>query len=180
MTPRQRLRSGTAENHERVDALFGRFDLGNVGGYGRFLSAQAEAFLPVEAAIDTHGMDMLADWPSRRRGALLRQDLAELGIAVPVTAGAPRLDDDAAALGALYVLEGSRLGGTMLSRSLAPGMPQSFLGRKGAPGSWPKLLELLDEFLYGSVRIGLALDAARAVFELFEAAGRRQLEADSA
>ncbi|MDT9599774.1 biliverdin-producing heme oxygenase [Sphingosinicella rhizophila] len=181
MSVRAALRGGTARHHERVDALFGGFDLRDPGEYGRFLIAQAEAFLPIEAAIDAHDIaHLVADWPSRRRGDRLRQDLRELGLPLAMPMAEMTFTDDASALGALYVIEGSRLGGALLKRNLPADLPQNFLGTKGRPGSWPKLLEILDEYLYGTVRIGLALQAARAAFACFEAAGRRHLGAEPA
>lgn len=177
MNARQSLRAATADDHARVDRLFGALDLADRGDYGRFLRAQAEAHLAVEAELDRRGVqNLVADWSERRRGDALRADLRALGVEVPEPAQSPSLDSEAAILGALYVLEGSRLGGAYLRRKLTPDMPQSFLAAPQPPRSWPKLLETLDEYLYGSVRIGAATGAARAVFALFEAAGRRHVE----
>lgn len=49
------LRAATSEAHERLDALFSRFDLGDRADYSEFLLAQAGAFLPVGAALDRAG-----------------------------------------------------------------------------------------------------------------------------
>jgi heme oxygenase len=61
------------------------------------------------------------DWPRRRRTALFAADLRALG-SCPVSGTQPDLPavestDDA--LGRLYVLEGSTLGGTFIDRRLA-------------------------------------------------------------
>jgi heme oxygenase len=178
---RQALRAATAGHHERVDAIFGTFDLARLEDYGRFLLAQASAFLPLEAELDRQNVAaVVADWPLRRRAAHLRSDLSDLGLEIPTEMRVAALADTGAQLGTIYVLEGSRLGGAFLKRSLPADRPQSFLGASRVPGAWPKLLEILDENLYGSVRIGLACDAAQAAFALFEAAGRQYLEADRA
>jgi heme oxygenase len=177
MKARQALRAGTASEHERVDRLFSRFDLSRIEDYRLFLSAQAAAHLPVEAALDTAGAERIVeDWPTRRRAALLLADLEELGLPQPRPMEAPELKDDAAILGAIYVLEGSRLGGAMLKRSLPDIAPKRFLGATQAPGNWRKLLESLDHFLYETVALESALLAAKQVFERFEAGGLRTLE----
>src|SRR5689334_6570101 len=107
------LRDATAAAHDEVDALFSRVDLTNAAGYRAFLSAQAFAHLAVEAALDAAGAErVIADWPERRRAALLRADLAELGIAAE-QGSPPSLSGAASIAGAAYVLEGSRLGGAM-------------------------------------------------------------------
>jgi len=178
---RQELRNATADHHQRVDSIFGRFNLGDRDQYGRFLLAQACAYLPLEAELDRQGIAaVVPDWPIRRRSALLLADLSELGIDVPAAMCVASLEEPAAQLGTIYVLEGSRLGGAFLKRLLPAGTPQGFLAAPQTPGAWAKLLEILDESLYGPVRIGLARDAARAAFLLFEAAGRQYVEADRA
>lgn len=172
MTARALLRAATAAEHARVDRLYSRYDLSDAAGYRDFLKAQAAAFLPVEQALDLAAAGQLVDdWPARRRGDVLRADLDALGLTPPAPAGpAPDLADPARLLGALYVLEGSRLGGAVLRKNLPAGLPQAFLGARPEPGGWRKLLELLDKNLYGTERIDAAIFSAREVFMLFEAA----------
>lgn len=177
MSARAALRAATAREHERVDRLFGAYDLSSVGGYRSFLLAQAAAFLPVEAAIAAAGAERLVpDWAERTRSHLLRADLEALGGGDPEPLRPPVLASPAATLGAIYVLEGSRLGGSLLKRGLAAGAPRSFLAAPQRPNSWRKLLELLDESLYAPGSIEAAAGAARQVFECFAAGGRRYLE----
>jgi heme oxygenase len=177
LNARAALRAGTREEHDRVDGLFGRFDLATANGYRLFLTAQAAAFLPVELALEQAGVSaVIADWPQRRRSHLLRDDLAALDIETPSPQPVPEFAGTPAILGALYVLEGSRLGGAMLVRSVAPASPQSFLTAPQAPGAWRKLLETLDHSLYETATLNNALCAARSVFGCFEAGGRRFLE----
>lgn len=180
MTARSILRSETRRDHERVDAIFSKLDLADPLQYRRFLAAQAGPFLAVEEALDRAGIGKLVeDWPARRRSIFLQADLDELGLSATAETP-PSLPDTASQLGALYVLEGSRLGGAVLKRDLPLSSPRRFLDAKAPKGSWPKLLEILEEHLYGSERIGLAVEAAKAVFARFEAAGRRFLETEPA
>lgn len=174
---RAALRAGTAAAHDRVDRLFSRLDLAVEEDYRLFLLAQAAAFLPIEDRLDAAAtVDVVPDWMSRRRAHLLRADLCALGAEEPVRIPSPPLESPAAKLGAIYVLEGSRLGGAVLKRTLAETSPRSFLAAPQNHGSWRKLLESLDMFLYRSDRLDAAMTAAKEVFQNFEAGGQLYLE----
>jgi heme oxygenase len=172
---RWHLREATADLHEVADTLGSDFDLGTTGDYARFLRAHARALLPLEAALAEAGIeDFLPDWPLRRRGAALRADLAALGEAVPQ---APRLSlhTAAAALGAAYVLEGSRMGnGLLLRRIRDGGLPAAYLAHAGAPGGWPGFLAQLESALRMPALWQAAAEGARAAFTLFLAALRQE------
>ncbi|RBY94599.1 heme oxygenase [Blastococcus sp. TBT05-19] len=120
------LRTGTAAEHDAVertlDLLDPRLDRARLGAalalmHGFWIAAERgldewAARLPGEAAA--------VDWPRRRRAELFAADLRALGTGAP--AGVPELPavpgtDEA--LGRLYVLEGSTLGGTFIDRHLA-------------------------------------------------------------
>lgn len=173
----QALRRATAAAHDEVDAIFSRADLSSASGYRAFLSAQARAHLSVEAALEMAGVErVIADWPERRRAALLRADLEDLGEAADLGA-APAFTDPAELAGAAYVLEGSRLGGALLKRSVADGLPTRFLDAPARAGAWRALLLRLDEVLAEQADLDRAVTAARAVFTLFARAGRATLDA---
>ena len=173
---RPALREATGEAHQRVDALFAQYDLRDRDSYRRFLSAHAEALIPVEAALDQGGgVAVIEDWANRRRGPLLCADLAALDCGVPAPEPGPVLADRAAAAGALYVLEGSRLGGKLLSRQVDPAYPRNYLNSDQPSEMWRKLLEKLDTVLYDARHLQSAKSSALAVFERFERAGRKWL-----
>lgn len=177
MTVRSALRTATAEHHDRVDRLFSSLRLADPADYRLFLLAQAAAHLPIEAAIDAAGAPaLLDDWSERRRADLLKADLAAMAVDVPLPESAPPLADAASILGAIYVLEGSRLGAALLKRSVSPGLPMQFLAAPQPAGAWRKLLAKLDLFLYEPAELETASQTARHVFERFEKAGRRYLE----
>ena len=170
------LRDATAAWHERVDAVYSSLDLATREGYGRFLSAQAAAHLPVEAALDAGGaVALMPDWIARRRADAIRADLAALGLAVPDPEPVPDLVGTAALMGAAYVLEGSRLGGTMLVRQVPVDFPRAFLSGGGS-APWRALIEMLDARLRTEQDLAAAIAAACAVFALFERSGRRLFE----
>lgn len=169
---RAHLRSATADCHRRVDDIFSASDLSEACSYGGFLRAQAAAFLPAEDALEDAGAaDLLSDWTSRRRAAPLIADLAALGIALPDPVGRPSFVTSEQAIGGLYVLEGSRLGGTLLKRSVPSHLPSAFLAG-ACSRSWQSLLSLMDAMLDTPDKLAAAADAARSVFGLFEAAGQ--------
>lgn len=169
-TARAALRRATASHHERVDRLFSIADLSTPTGYGRFLLAQARAHLPVEAALTRAGAEnVMDDWLRRQRDHLLRADLAELGITAPDHGVAISFDDENAALGGIYVLEGSRLGGTLLRRQVPPTLPTAFLSASDAVG-WRRLLATLEARLVTPAKRHAAIAAAIDVFSIFEMA----------
>jgi heme oxygenase len=167
------LRAGTAADHERLDALFGRFRLADAVDYRAFLTAQGVAGPVGARARDDAGFGArLADWSTRHRSAAIAADLAALGWPMPVPLVAPSLGTPAAQWGAAYVVEGSRLGGAMLARGVAEGLPKSYLGTPQAPGAWRHFLARLDEQLRSPEEVAAATLAAQATFALFEQAGR--------
>jgi len=96
--------------------------LATPGGYAaalRALHAFHAAWEPAvwrAPGVDAAGLDEIG----RRKLPLLERDLRALGIApCAVRPPAPRLPDAAAALGALYVLEGATLGGRVIHRHVA-------------------------------------------------------------
>ncbi|MEO5640700.1 MAG: heme oxygenase, partial [Sphingomicrobium sp.] len=80
-------------------------------------------------------------------------------------------------LGGLYVLEGSRLGGTMLARSVGPGLPQHFLGSAPPPGGWKGLITLLEQHLITDDQRQRAGRSAIRTFDCFFEAATRTVRA---
>ncbi len=155
-----------------MDAAFSRYDVSILEGYGRFLAAQSRVFGPIESALEAAGIEALVeDWPLRRRAARLTADLEDLGVSIGFPAvSAPALSGPAAVLGALYVLEGSRMGGALLRRALPPGAPARFLADDDRAARWRVLMDLLDQRLADPQELDVAVTSARAVFHAFLAA----------
>jgi len=174
MSLRNALRAGTSDCHADVDALFGRFDLGREADYRAFLSAHARAVPAVEIALENSGIELLIpDWKERRRRDLLLDDLAAMNAPLPPSLEAPDMPDDAALLGAVYVLEGSKLGGAMLAKSVGDGLPSAYLSPFGPKGGMKAFMDMLDA---SGVDEAKAVEAARAVFALFHKAAAMELE----
>jgi len=109
-------------------------------------------------------------FPWRSRRAALAADLAALGQTVPEPLPFDLPDDDAARWGALYVTEGSRLGGVMLARQVGEGLPRAYLESGFGPGEWRDFRQALDAAAADDAWIVRAVAAAERVFALYEQA----------
>lgn len=174
---RQHLREGTRAAHDRVDAVMGSFDLTSRDGLAGFLDAQLRALENLALSPPPYGL------PPVTLGTLLAADLETLGFR-PVPSVPPAAGDEDAALGAYYVVAGSRLGAQILRkrwrqasdpRVLAAGR---FLSDDSMLIGWKEFNELLsrDHGIEPDAVLGGALDA----FGRFEAAGRRRPDNRSA
>jgi heme oxygenase len=127
------LREGTATEHEAVERALDLLDpdLGRPR-LARVLARLHGFWLAAEAGLDDWAVRFPADaqavdWSRRRRADLFAADLGSLGaVGGPELAAPdlPRLPGTDEALGRLYVLEGSTLGGVLIDRHLAalPGL----------------------------------------------------------
>lgn len=133
------LRAATATAHERVDAAFGTLGLEDRDRYARFLRAHALALPAAEAAMRPLSFARTLT----PRTPLLARDVADMGGDMPTPLDFAATDE-AAAWGALYVVEGSRLGGVMLARMVPEGLPKRYLAAAHPPGQWRAIREAVD------------------------------------
>lgn len=164
------LRESTRDAHARVDDAFGSFRLDARASYAAFLSAHARALLPLEHWIDA--ADLLPDWTGRSEA--LRRDLVALSVSVTPTSDLDWHSTHASRLGALYVLEGSRMGAAVLARGVPDQLPNGYLTSRAAPGQWQTLLHLLESkgSEGGAPWRAQALEGASSAFALFHAAAQ--------
>lgn len=95
-------------------------------GYRRLLARFYGFYTPAETSLCgvTNLQSALTDWPKRRKIEWLVKDLSALGFTgqqvadLPLCSHLPALPGTAEALGCLYVLEGSTLGGQIIGRHL--------------------------------------------------------------
>jgi heme oxygenase len=134
----RRLRTETAAEHQAVEESLDLLspDLSRdrlvdvlTRMHGFWQAAEGD----LDAWADAHPADAeRVDWAARHRSDLFAADLSALGAAPADPADGPQLPavpDTDAALGRLYVLEGSSLGGVFIDRHLAT-LPQlAFAGR---------------------------------------------------
>ena len=185
---RLRLRAATAQIHERLHghaglgaAASGRMALADY----RLLLARLWGFHKAfECAIEEAacGLDLPIDMKARARAPMLEADLATLGCSAAEIPRLPHCDymfrprSAPACLGALYVVEGSTLGGRHIARALA-GLFEGaegegrkfFLGYGAAHGAmWRGFLEQLDLLTGDEAREAEAIEGAVRTFEDFE------------
>ncbi|MBS0547117.1 MAG: biliverdin-producing heme oxygenase [Proteobacteria bacterium] len=173
---RHALRTATADLHSRVDAAFsGPFDR-DTEAYADFLQSMARSVLPLERALDAAEVEkVLPDWPARCRSAALKTDLAVFGRLLPAEAPVGRVGGEAWQLGALYVLEGSRLGAKLLLRRvLANPDPvahraTTYLRHGEEEKLWPSFLARLEASPAVAAAPAEAVAGARAAFAAFGA-----------
>src|SRR5579871_2124034 len=155
-----RLREETAAMHERLEGLLnlGSADL-SIDRYVRILQGFLAFFAPWEEALTEHCLEEFATiWLGRQRSQLLRADLATLGAEADhaldhLIPSPPDFGVSGRWLGAVYVLEGSRLGGQHISRHLeakfgwSGGAGYSFFrgNKEDVATHWRALLETLEE-----------------------------------
>ncbi|PWW20925.1 heme oxygenase [Geodermatophilus normandii] len=173
------LRTATAAEHEQVEALLDLMDpaldrdrlVGVLARLHAFWAA-AEAGLDEWAA--RHRTDAAAlDWTRRRRTGLYAADLAALGgSTVDDRPDLPAVGGTDEALGRLYVLEGSTLGGTVIDRHLAtlPGLAggprvRAFSPYGGDTGAmWAAFRRFTRAHVEGGGDARRVVDAARQTF----------------
>lgn len=184
-----RLRQATTPQHEAIEALL-RLD-GEIAGphYRQVLAGFAVFLTAWEPAVRAALPADLRDWfDARSRLAFLQQDLQVLAITPPHAsddiAGALAITTPAAALGSMYVLEGSALGGQLITKTVARTLglaPQAgaayFHGwgeRTGA--NWREFRQLLEQRVPQADHPAAA-DAAVRTFQALLATFRRLVAA---
>ena len=125
-----RLRARTWDHPRRIEAVVRvlRGDL-DVGRYRDYLGRLLGYIAPIEARLLAFRSEFMAaqlDLAARCKARLLEEDLAALGVepdeldSLPRCEALPALPSFDDALGCLYVLEGSTLGGVVVKRTLGP------------------------------------------------------------
>jgi heme oxygenase len=147
MSAHSLLRAATVDSHAAVDDVFSAYDMSDAGSYRKFLEVNAEALMPLERLLSNSVVDLPIWHP---RAPLLQRDL--LILRSPPPAPAAILGNFSAAMlhGVLYVLEGSRLGGRVLSQRVGAGLPKAYLGAVHAKGEWRSFLAAVDAAGTGS------------------------------
>jgi len=130
-----------------------------------------------EAVILSGLAEQALEYPFRTRLTALEHDLLELNLApLPLSAALPAevvppASEDAALLGYLYVIEGSKLGARMLGRQIAstlPTAPRRFFSAASDPSSWADFCAYADARC-PPARQAEAVKAALTMFDFFRA-----------
>lgn len=152
-----RLRSETRPHHEALEqnAFNQALTTGTLtaAGTAHFLAKMYGFLVPYEAALQQHAATFSPAWEvsARRRAHLILEDLerSEATPGLPLCPNMPPLHTRAQLLGAMYVVEGSTLGGQLITRQLAQaGIPLRtyFTGYGARTGPrWKTFCQLLTE-----------------------------------
>lgn len=170
----KRLKEATREAHERLDKGIMAYDpFANREAYGRFLDMQYRlhsAANPLYRDADLGGL--LPDLAARSRLERVEADLSDLGRDVPDAAQAlAPAPGKGAALGWLYVVEGSNLGAAfLLKASHGLGLGEDFGARHlaGDPNGrglhWRTFTAALDTIELTPVEEADLIEGAKAAF----------------
>lgn len=181
---RHRLRLATRDAHERLHAHegFGAAARGRIshGDYRLLLARLLGFHRPFEAAtaVAAAGLDFSIDLSRRRRALLAESDLSSLGMTpgdiggLPVCPEIPVPASEAELLGALYVVEGSTLGGAQIAAALEPVAPEArlfYLGYgESNGGMWRDFVLQLERLSGEPAAEEAAIMAAQETFDAFE------------
>ncbi|MFJ4344149.1 biliverdin-producing heme oxygenase [Pseudomonas sp. NPDC089401] len=171
------LREGTRDCHKALEARLPFFSPAfDSTAYRRLLQAYYGFHAPLEARLGSYQEARRAKTPA------LSLDLQALNLssadidALPLCQALPAIEDEASALGVMYVLEGSTLGGQVLKKAMAerfdfgPGNGASFFDVYGElTGSyWRSFLERLGQAPAAPAAQAATVQAAVATFACFE------------
>lgn len=174
-----KVRAATRLLHQSLDQrLVAHIDiLENKQQYAHLLLLFYGFFKPVYSRIDA-GIDILClpDYLSRRRPEQILIDLDELGLLYQphLCRQLPVIDSNAAAFGALYVLEGSTLGGVMIKKMIADKLHTttglSFFGgyQKQTRDRWNSFVYALNNLNLPQADEAVVVDTAAATFTAFD------------
>jgi len=171
------LRDGTRDCHKSLEARLPFFEAGfDVAAYRRLIQAYYGFHAPLEACLGAYQEPMRAKTPS------LTLDLQALKLsaddidAQPLCQALPAISNEASALGVMYVLEGSTLGGQVLKRAMAerlglgPANGTGFFDVYGAHTGtyWRSFLDRLGQASTAPAAQAATVQAAVDTFECFE------------
>lgn len=178
----EKLRQSTAGIHKELDSwlmpLFRNVD--NEEKYSKILKAFYGYYAPlmqrISVEIDTH---YLPDFSHRRKADAILKDLDSInkkGDPIDHAGVLPHIRNASDAFGALYVLEGSTLGGVFLSRMLGDAMNinehngLSFFYGYGQRSRemWSRFIEQINLFAIEKGDEQAILSSARVTFQYFK------------
>ncbi|AHJ62044.1 Heme oxygenase [Granulibacter bethesdensis] len=147
------LKQQTYSYHDRLDRIVRKL-LITLDGYRHFLTAQYCFHRDIVPLYQKKALlQLIPDLAERNRLPAIEADAAALGLTLPSMQSAipTGAKDTSAALGWLYVAEGSKLGAAHIARQLERhglhdtyGLQHLHLGRDGVSGGWLHFRSMLD------------------------------------
>ncbi|MGB3850702.1 MAG: biliverdin-producing heme oxygenase [Tunicatimonas sp.] len=185
MSLRQQLKAATQPYHDQTERVAGPNDGFTLTDYRTFLLTGWLFHSSLESSLTNSLPQSLKEdlrWPDRLKTERIAQDLHELGVnpagdllPLPFT-----IEAVPQALGALYVAEGSTLGGVMMKKTWAadaaigPYTSFRFLGCYGTQTGayWKSFVSVLESTVTDPDGEVAAIATARAAFEFYQACHR--------
>lgn len=178
----ERLKAFTATNHQELEKiLIGQMrNISSDKAYAALLQLFNNYFGSLEAQVSQYiNESNLADYLQRRKSKSLESDIIALGGTPAKTIHAddlPEIKNSLQAFGALYVMEGSTLGGPHIARMIQKKLHTtaltgfSFFESYGADmmPMWDTFKEVLDKQANDEVEQQIILDAADQTFLKFK------------
>lgn len=172
-----KIKEATKVPHQQLEGVVVRKlkAIRNEGDYADFLKHFYAYFNAVEKAIKPFiTKEILPDYEDRRNSSYLRKDIEALQASITdlPEAQAPAISNVQEALGALYVLEGSIMGGSIIVKMLEKsGITQGisfFSGYGAATGQkWTLFIDVLNKNASSEEEEELAISAAGNTFAQF-------------
>lgn len=170
-TIRQDLRVKTADNHARVDELISRHDLTRPEGLAAFLAINHLAYTSISRHLRPHSGFTLP----RLSLDEIEADLASLGAGIPTWHAEPDMET-AHPIGIIYVIAGSRLGGTVLHTRWQQTddsnirLAGRFLSQMTDRSCWTDFLVQVSNARISQSEFIDIVESAKCCFSIFEAA----------
>jgi len=175
----ERIRTASATHHQQLEKkVVGHLrQIACNEDYAAVLNYFYNYFSRLEQKIGGHlPVALLPDYDRRRKSAALKQDIATLDGTVTDMPGVtlPTIDSPPAALAALYVMEGSTLGGQHIVKILEhKGITEgtSFFNGYGADTHrmWNTFLQALNNAVQAEAEQELVIKTVQDTFEHFSA-----------
>lgn len=179
MTLTDKVRTATHSLHHALDQAMMPYiaAIRSKEDYAALLLAFYGFFKPVYDNIDTYiDTSFLPDYKNRRRPEWILHDLdaMEVEYTLPVCGQLPLIKDNASAFGALYVLEGSTMGGVMIKKMIGDKLQRdsgfSFFygyGRQTRE-QWNAFIEAFNQLDKHNSADNEVVETAAATFVLFK------------
>jgi heme oxygenase len=181
---RSRLRARTAALHARLDRIIEASCLGEPLNLRRLLTIHQAALSTIIPVLESAGAARLfPGWDGRSRLLALEVDMAELRADPPRRLSIEGLfPSEQEVWGALYAVEGSRLGNQVLLRRVAKhgnhleGRATRFLAHRPKDAvAWPRLAARLEALNYRGEDFEAMARGAERVFGVYLVAAERHL-----
>lgn len=175
-TPAAIIRNATAAAHLSTEKLLVKYvkQVSSGKEYAELLACIHGYFAPLEKQLDLQMQSLLPDHASRRKAGNMMNDIEALqqDIQTPLAVDLPDTSGDAAAMGTCYVMEGSTLGGTVITKVIRdknPDLPSNaftFFSGYGEDNMkmWQSFVARFNEVLQSEEQINKAIESANAAF----------------